>query len=75
MVNSRLLCQINNNNKSKVITGIGIYERGGTLVDVETAYRYELSYNRYFTGVFCTLLDKYVHGCDTGAESYDRNLG
>ena len=61
--------------KSKAISGVGIYEWGGTLADTETVYNYQIAYNIYFVDVYDTVQSIYLHCADVGSDTYDKNMG
>ena len=48
---------------------------GGTLADVETAYYYQISFDRHFTGLSDTVLAYYVHGTDAASDTSDEQVG
>ena len=74
-VNDRVLRQMKKVKKSKDISGSGICEWGGTLADSETAYNYQIAYNRYFAGVSDTVQSVYLYGAEVGGDTYDEKLG
>ena len=61
--------------KSKVISGSGICEWGGTLADAETAYYYKTAFDRHFSGISDTLIARTVHGADAASDTYDELVG
>ena len=60
---------------SKDVSGRVISEWGGTLDDPETAYKYQIAYTRYFTGVSDTVQAIYLYVADMGSDTYDGNMG
>ena len=60
--------------KSKVISGSGIYEWGGTLADVETSYNYQKAFDRYFSGIAENVLVHIVYGDEAQSSTYDEKL-
>ena len=61
--------------KSKVISGSGICEWGGTLADVETSYNYQKAFDRYFAGITENVLVHAIHGDEAARSTYDEKLG
>ena len=70
-VNDRVLRQMKKVKKSQGISGSGICEWGGTLADAETAYNYQMAFDRYFAVVSDTVLAYCLHGADAAGNSYD----
>ena len=70
-VNDKVLRQIKKVKKSKGISGSGIYEWGSTLAYVETAYYYQMDFDRYFAGVSNTVLPYFLHVADVASDTYD----
>ena len=63
--NDPVLRQMKKLKKSKGISGSGIYEWGGELADFETAYNYQMAYDRYFAGM----------SGKAASDTYDAKLG
>ena len=63
-----------NSKTSKVISGNGISEQGGTLVDLETAYHYQTAFDIYYAGIYDTVLARIIHGDDAASDTYDENV-
>ena len=61
--------------KSKGISGSGICEWGGELADFETAYNYQMAYDRYFAGMSDTITDRFLYGGKAASDTYDAKLG
>ena len=61
--------------KIKGISGSGICEWGGKLAYIKTAYHYQIAYDRYFSGMSDTLLDRFLYGNNAGSDTYDAKLG
>ena len=61
--------------KSKGISGSGVCERGGEFSDFETAYNYQMAYDRYFAGMSDTITGRFIYGGKAGSDTYDANLG
>ena len=61
--------------KNKGISGSGICEWGGELADFETAYNYQIAYDRYFVGIYDTITDRFLYGADVASDTYDAKLG
>ena len=74
-VNDSVLRQTKKVKNSKGISGSGICEWGGTLADVETAYYYQIAFDRHFSGLSDTILASYVHGTDAAIAVYDDLVG
>ena len=70
-VNDRVLFQTKKVKKSKGISASCICEWGSTLADVETAYYYQMDFDRYFAGVSNTVLPYFLHGADAASDTYD----
>ena len=56
LTNDGFLRQMNKVKNSKGVSGSGICERGVTLADFETAYYYQIYYERYFWAFMIQLL-------------------
>ena len=61
--------------KSRGISGSGICEWGGELADFETAYNYQIAYDRYFAGMSNTITERFLYGGKSASDTYDAKLG
>ena len=74
-VNDRVLCQTKKVKKSKGISGSGICEWGGTFAYFQTAYNYQIAFNKYFAGISNTANAYYLYFSDGASKTYDEKMG